>query len=117
MAGAEYYLTCSRPGCDEWSETATFTGTPDKDAHNFLEFKDEDFLKSEATCSKNAVYYRREREGSAMRTKKSFFNKVVNECNLFLARTSILFKSPRAYSLKFYFRSIVSSIVKLVIAD
>ncbi len=58
MAGAEYYLTCSRPGCDEWSETATFTGTPDEDAHNFLEFKDEDFLKSEATCSKNAVYYK-----------------------------------------------------------
>ena len=41
-----------------WSTTETFTGTPDEDAHNFLEFKDEDFLKSKETCSKNAVYYK-----------------------------------------------------------
>lgn len=80
-------------------------------------FSISDKFKQVAFTSKEAVYFRRERVGSAMRTKRSFFKKAVNEYNLFLARTSILIKSPRAYSLKFYFRSIVSSIVKLVIAD
>lgn len=56
--GAKYYLTCSRPGCDEWSDTLTFVGEADEDAHNFLEMKDPDFIKSEATCLKPAVYYK-----------------------------------------------------------
>lgn len=76
-----------------------------------------DRFKQVAFTSKDAIYYRRERVGSAMRTKRSFLKKAINECNLFLARTSIFFSRPMSYSLKFYFRSVVSSIVKLVIVD
>ena len=76
-----------------------------------------DRFKLVAFTPKDAVYYRREREGSAMRTKRSFLKNATNECNLFLARTSIFFLNPKSYSLKFYFRSMVSSIVKLLIAN
>ena len=76
-----------------------------------------DRFKQVSFTSKDAVYYRRERFGSAMRTKRSFFKKVINEWNLFLARTLIFISRPGSYSIKFYLRSVVSSIVKLVVVN
>jgi hypothetical protein len=57
--GALYYLTCSRPGCDEWSTSAedTFEGETSDD-HDFKELPILVYRKSAATCSKPAEYYR-----------------------------------------------------------
>lgn len=72
-------------------------------------------FKQVSFTSKDAVYYRRNRVGSAMTTKRSFLDKAINEWKLHLARTSIFFEQPNQYSIKYYLRSIVSSIIKLII--
>lgn len=65
-------------------------------------------------ASKDAIYYRRNRIGSAMTCKQSLFKKIVNELNLFLVRSVLFFSHFPKYSIRFYLRSILSSIAKLI---
>lgn len=66
-------------------------------------------------ASKETIYFRRIRPGSAMTAQKSFITKLINETNLFMARTVIFISNPIKYSLRYYLRSILSSIRKLII--
>lgn len=62
----------------------------------------------------DAIYYRRIRLGSAMMTKKNIFNRLANECRLVSVRTYIYLTNPTKYSLRYYLRSILSGIYKIV---
>lgn len=64
--------------------------------------------------SKDVIYYRRNRLGSATFHKRSFINKLKNEWHLILNKTIIFFSCPLQYSIRFYVRSLASSVVKLM---
>ena len=74
-----------------------------------------DKFKCVSFTTKNAIYYRRNRIGSAMTQKRNPIKRLQNEWNLFREKTSIFIDNPSNYSLKFYFRSIVSSIVSIIL--
>lgn len=73
-----------------------------------------DRLKWISFTSKDAIYYRRIRIGSAMMCKQNLLKTIVNEWNLFLVRSSLLFSHPQRYSFKYYLRCIFSSIAKIM---
>lgn len=77
-------------------------------------FSISDRFKFVSFTSENAVYYRRNRVDSAVRRQRSLAQKITNEWRLFIARTLIFLSCPLRYSIKYYLRSIVSSIAKLM---
>ncbi len=60
--------------------------------------------------SRDAIYYRRNRVGSAMTTRRSLAEIINNEWRLFRERTKIVFYGCTRYSLRFYLRSILSGL-------
>lgn len=65
--------------------------------------------------SREAIYYRRNRIGSAMTIKRSLTERLNNEMELLRAKTLIVFRRPTIYSIRFYLRSIVSSFVNIIV--
>ena len=60
--------------------------------------------------SRNAVYYRRIREGSALARKKPFIGVVNNQLNMVCAYCAIYFKHPLSYKFDFFFTRILGAI-------
>lgn len=60
--------------------------------------------------SKNAIYYRRFRENSAVTTKRSRLSIIKNSLNLIKAYSQIYFRSPCRYNLYFYVTRILGAI-------
>lgn len=60
--------------------------------------------------SRNAVYYRRIREGSALARKKPFIDVVKNQLNMICAYCTIYFKHPLSYKLNFFFTRVLGAI-------
>ena len=67
------------------------------------------FEKVEFT-SRNAIYYRRIREGSALARKKPFIDVVKNQLNMVCAYCTIYFKHPLSYKLNFFFTRVLGAI-------
>ena len=74
-----------------------------------------DRFKQVSFTSKNAIYYRRNRIGSAMTIKRGILERINNEWKLLREKTIMVFRSPARYSIKFYLRSIVSGLVNIAI--
>lgn len=60
-----------------------------------------DKIKRVAFTSKNAVYYRRYRNDSAVTRKRNKSEIIINSFNLIKAYSCIYFKTPKSYSLSF----------------
>ena len=73
-------------------------------------FEISDALKNVDFTSKNAVYYRRIRNGSALLRKKSSFELWDNCIRMFTAYTRILMRRPFKYSFSFYFTRLLGAI-------
>lgn len=65
--------------------------------------------------SREAIYYRRNRIGSAMTVRRGLLERFNNEFKLIREKTLIFFRTPSNYSIQFYFRSIVSSFANLIV--
>jgi glycosyltransferase involved in cell wall biosynthesis len=61
-----------------------------------------DKIKSIRFAGEDVVYYRRIRENSASRRKRSFFLRLKNAINLFFAFGKIYFSSPLKYNILFF---------------
>lgn len=74
-------------------------------------------IKSVAFTSKNAVYYRRFREGSAFHTKRSKKEQFINVCRLLLTYTKYyLNPKERNYKFFFYLTRMLAAVKTLFIA-
>ena len=72
-------------------------------------FEISDKYKNVSFTSKNAVYYRRIREGSALLKEKSF-SEIIHTCfNMIVTYSKLYFKQPRRYNFWFYFTRVLGA--------
>lgn len=74
-----------------------------------------DKINKVAFTSKDAIYYRRYRKNSAMTSKKSIKEIIVNPLKLLTAYTSILVSNPLSYKFSFYFSRVRSAINSIIV--
>lgn len=69
-----------------------------------------DRIKNVSFTSKDAIYYRRYRENSAVTSKRSRKSKILNSSHAICLYTKYYLKSPMNYSFYFYIQRIISAI-------
>ena len=69
-----------------------------------------DKIKRVAFTSKNAVYYRRYRNDSAVTRKRNKSEIIINSFNLIKAYSCIYFKTPKSYSLSFLITRLLGTV-------
>lgn len=69
-----------------------------------------DKIKRCAFTSKNAVYYRRYRNDSAVTRKRNKSEIIINSFNLIKAYSCIYFKTPKSYSLSFFITRLLGTL-------
>lgn len=65
--------------------------------------------------SKNAIYYRRHREGSAVALKRSWNKIIQNQVNLIINYTKIYFGNPFKYDLGFFLTRVIAAIYSMIL--
>lgn len=73
-----------------------------------------DRIKYVDFTSKEAVYYRRYREGSAVTSKRNLCKRCINSVNMIKAYTDIVLKNPMRYNWWFYVTRILGAIRSIV---